>query len=454
MIRLFRLSTVLLILCLAALPAQAQDWVTFTDETATRLVASPALGVSDVQEKDYAIGDVDQDGDIDVVVVRKVPFTNSGPERNVLLMNENGVLTDRTAELATDMLDATDDRDVQLVDLDQDGWIDMITGTTLGDQPRILMNRGNDEFGEWRGFAWEAARLPVFDPPPQFCAVAVGDVTGDNVPDVYFADYDNTLENRLLINDGNGFFTDETEARTTTEMAESVFGTDAEIFDMNGDTFNDIVKNNSSGQVAPGGFSSNTSILYNDGTGNFTSIDRIYDDAPYMTDVADYNQDGRLDVFIVDDGQDRVLFNTGNNVSGHAEFTTTSVSPSPDTSLFGGNTWTADVDLDGILDIVVSDVDTDIPNCDDSELTILRGTGTPPNISYSDPILGASRSWRQRGTFDAVVFDINGDGAPDMLVGHCAGTRVLMGDPEIGDARIFVDGFEEGNADNWSAVVP
>ena len=55
---------------LAASPALAGggDWVTFTDETATRLVADTGVGLTDPEEKDYAIGDVDRDGDTDVLV--------------------------------------------------------------------------------------------------------------------------------------------------------------------------------------------------------------------------------------------------------------------------------------------------------------------------------------------------------------------------------------------------
>ena len=430
------------------------DWVTFVDETATRIVADPEVGVGDVQEKDYATGDVDQDGDADLIAVRKIPFTNAGGFRNVLFMNERGVMTDRSATLAPAFLDATDDRDVELADFDGDGWLDVVTAGTFGEQPRILMNLGRPA-GPWLGFEYQPARLPVLTSPtgngPKFCGLGVGDVTGDNRPELYFADYENDMEDRLLINDGNGFFTDETASRLTPTMVDSTFGTDADIADMNGDGFNDIVKDNASGTVAgavQGGTSPAILILYNDGTGHFTTMDIPNSDAPYMVAPADFTQDGRLDLFVVDDGQDRYLINTGNDVDGRAQFTTHLASPSPNTNFFGGNVSFADLDADGILDVLVSDVDTDIPGCD-RQLVVLQGQGVPPNVTYSDPLGGASRPWTPEGTHDVAALHIDNDGMLDLWIGTCTGTLVFM---SVNPSAIFADGFESGGTSQWSST--
>jgi len=163
-----------LIAMLLALPAAAQ-WVEFADETATRF-----MGVTDSEEKDYAWGDVDQDGDTDLVVVRKEPFTSPGKRTNFLFINENGVLVNRTTQFATDsdvpgdegFNTPTNDRDVKLVDVDLDGWLDIVTAVTISDSdpkhighPRVYRNLGCTGAcagtDDWLGFRHEDARTPA-----------------------------------------------------------------------------------------------------------------------------------------------------------------------------------------------------------------------------------------------------------------------------------------------------
>lgn len=434
---------------LAAL-AGSGDWLQLADESATRISAAASIGISDPEEKDLASGDVDKDGDTDLVVVRKIPFSVPGGRRNVLFMNENGVMTDRTTTLAPDFLDTTDDRDVALVDVDGDSWLDVVVSGTFGEQPRLLMNLGTG-VGGWLGFDYVAAdhRLPTFSPAPKFCSVSVGDVTGDNAPDLFFTDYDNNLEDRLLINDGDGFFTDQTASRMTPAMSASVFGTDSQIVDFNGDGFKDVIKNNASGSSPPPGFDPVVTLLYNDGTGHFNFKDDIYNDAPYMIEAADFTQDGRMDLFVVDDGQDQFLINTGNDGQGHANFSNSSVTTSPATSFFGGNVKYADLDQDGVLDVMIADADTDIMGCD-RRFTVLRGLGTPPNVTFGDPLNGGDRPWLPVGTFDIEALHVDDDGVIDLWIGTCDGNRVFMGK----GPGIFLNGFESGDTNAWSNTVP
>ncbi|MEM8963242.1 MAG: VCBS repeat-containing protein, partial [Acidobacteriota bacterium] len=235
-------------LLLAAPVLGGGDWIGFNNFTTTLISADNGavdpVGTTDEFEKDVVAADFDKDGDADLVVVRKVRFSSPGGKRNALFMNEGGVFTDRTATLAPDMLDETDDRDVIAVDVDGDTWLDLVTATTFSDQPRVYMNLGTGLGNTWLGFDFEATdnRIVPFGIGPKFCAVVAGDVDNDLDQDLFFVDYDNDLEDRLLINDGNGFFTDETTTRMTPAMSASAFGTDAQIVDLNDDGWNDIVK--------------------------------------------------------------------------------------------------------------------------------------------------------------------------------------------------------------------
>jgi len=369
-------------------------------------------------------------------------------------MNENGVLTDRTTEYATNtdvsgdqgFLTPTNDRDIILHDLDLDGWLDMITVTTLTDNstkelshPRIYMNLGEND-GIWQGFRYENARIPQMHDTagPRFCSLAVGDVSGDGFPDLYFGDYDSggtqifDYNNRLLINDGNAFFSDESTNRMTGEMLESAFGAASNIVDMNGDGVLDVVKQTSLN--AP----QHVAITYNSTSseGYFDGYDIIDQQAPYFVTVGDLNGDGRMDLVVVDDGSDTYYLNAGNGGDGFANFDSYTLENSDG---FGGNAIIRDLNNDGHQDVIVTDVDVDISGC--SRTThIYRNLGNTPNISLSEQSVGISAN-ELTGVHDVAVFDINGDGWLDLVMGRCNSTEVWIQDAPTGIVFAYPEGL-------------
>ncbi len=453
------------IVCLAFLAsaprASAQiDWVTVHEDN-SHLVAAGSLGLNDTEERDYAWGDLDKDGWIDLVVVRKQPFTTTGRRVNVLFMNEGGVLVDRSDPLAKDsdvggdngFLTATNDRDVVIVDVDLDGWLDVVTSSTLSpgqpkhiSHPRVYMNKGEDAGGNWLGLRFENARIPNFGTFPNFCAVAAGDVTGDGFPDLYFAHYEQSanvdLNDRLLVNDGTGHFVDESAARMSAGMLISSFGVAAAIEDMNGDGVNDVVKDTALGQT--GGNGPRVTISYNDpnNEGFFNILDQAYAGAPYHVTVGDLNQDGKLDLVIADDSSDRFLLNQGNDVLGRVIWSAAKIFVVNDDG-FASNVLIRDLDQDGWNDVLIADVDVDISGCDRRmHIYHNQGGAVGGNVTLSEESGGGSRgvqgmtSSDLRGTHDVAVFDLDNDGDMDMVVGRCSGTSVWINDeftPGIGD---------------------
>ena len=462
-----RLSPIHLSLALASATAGLKaQWVSYLDQTSARVNAAAGLVLNDAEEKDYAWGDLDKDGDIDLIIVRKSPFTSGGHFPNVLLMNEGGVLVDRSATLTTStvpgssgFLDATNDRDVVIADINGDGWDDVITATTLtATMPeyiranRVYLNQG-EQGGVWQGLLFDDANR-IDDAPwngeHRFCSIAAGDVDGDGDQDLYFGDYQQggarslDINDRLLINDGTGFFTDESAARMTTTMLESSFGMKVAIVDMNNDGKLDILKDDALN--APQA----VSISYNNTAteGMFGDYTLPYGNQPYHFSVGDLNNDGWQDFIVSDDGQDQYVLNQGATGSGPAAFSAPiafSYSGGGNDDGFGGNNIIADLDNDGWQDAIVADVDVDISGCN-RRCHIFRNLGNAPNITLQEQIVsgqvvGGITPAALQGTFDVAVFDIDGDGWKDLVVGRCTGTEVYICNPPTGLTFAFAGGL-------------
>ena len=423
---------------MSATAAYGQNWVTMQNETSARFSADPGISTTDPEEKRFAQGDFDHDGDIDLAVARKQPFTTSGRKRQVLFMNEDGVLVDRTNEFGTNaddggegMLDLTANRDMIATDVNQDTWLDLVTAPTYGQglpktisHPRVYLNLGDDENGDWQGFQYQEARTPTFGCAPNFCHVGAGDVTGDGFPDLYFVDYDNVtastcLDDRLLINDGTGFFTDETTQRMPSSMTESGFGIASNIFDINGDGWNDIIKNQAGG----------SNIFYNDGAGEFTLNQSVPPGGSnYFIQVGELNNDGMLDLIISDDGSDRYNINQGPVGSGSVNWVSFTF---PDSGGFNGDSAVADMNNDGWNDVVITDADVDVPGCG-GPTRMYRNLGNAPNVTMAFQGNGGIASGSMTGNHDIAIFDLDSDGWNDIILGRCAGLQIWMNQPPIG----------------------
>ncbi len=457
--RLLEVSAISTVLAATATAQFNNEWVSYQQEGA-RLGVAPLAVSSGNDEVDFAAADLDRDGWVDLVAVRKQPVSTAGKRPNMLFMNEFGTLVDRTALYATasdiggdqGFLTPTNDRDVEIVDVDGDGWLDVVTAATYSDNdpkhighPRVYMNRGSDGSGNWLGLRHEDARIPQMltaggaPGQPSFCSVGSGDVDGDGDADLYFGDYDRASQwdynDRLLINDGTGVFTDETFARMSSNMLDASFRMATEVVDLTMDGIGDLVADQQG--LVQACYKSST-------PGVFTIRDEPYSGAAYHVSTGDMNNDGRPDLLISDDSSDRVRYNLNTDAFGRAVFgaamTFQFLSGGDDG--FGGTNLVADLDRDGWNDALIADVDVDISGCG-RRLHIYHNPGgaVGSQIQLREERQQSSGGWlgvkgmQQNdltGTYDMAVFDINLDGYNDMVVGRCAGSYVWMNETPSG----------------------
>jgi hypothetical protein len=459
-------------------PLAAADWVAFTNQTATRLVGDPTVTVSDTAQKAYAWGDVDLDGDFDLVVARKFRI-DPGKRPNVLFINENGTLTDRTEEFATDSAvdgdlgfhTPTDDSDAILVDVDLDGWLDIVTavGQSPDDPehigyPRVYRNKGCagacKGTEEWLGFRYGPTRIPSMlsasgQPGfnPCFSHVEAGDLNGDGYPELWFPDRDipgcfqsADFNAKLLLNLGEtnpGHFVDVSEATLPASFLWAQHPASGWIIDTNGDGLNDVVRQEQSA----------IDIAYNSPSDPFDTIASAYTGLTYYVSTGDLNNDGRLDMAVSEDGDDSYLLNVETSSDGIASFIAFTYSfshsgsggPASDDG-FGSNNYVADLNRDGWNDVLITDVDIDVAGCD-RRMHIYRNQGGSPgdHVVLEEQTTGSGCETsngnppscrvatipvnRLEGVHDVAIFDIDGDDWPDMVVGRCDTTAVYINQP-------------------------
>lgn len=441
----------------------ADSWLTYAPASAQPQSAL-AISAADV-EVDFAVGDLDQDGWSDVIAVRKTPFFTVDKRPNILLRNDQGTLKDETALFASassvpgdfGFLTPTNDRDSVIADVDGDGLLDVVTAAHLGagepkhiSHPRVYRNLGNDGGGNWLGLRFEDPRIPLLlsfssgaPATPNFSAVAAGDLNGDGLVDLYFADHDSAgaggtatvgdLNNRLLRNAGNGFFVDvSTQSMNPTALL-SAFGNACAIVDLNGDGNADVLKHsyiNPPIQVA---------AIYNNPTvpGVFPLLQLFHSNfATSGLAIGDLDGDGRIDVVLPDDGADRFRLNTATDALGRVVWSSAQTFQflSGTDDGFAGRTRVVDLDGDGLEDVLVADVEFWVPGFE-RRLHIYHNRGNLPagglpQLREERELPGAG-GWVGAvglaesdliGTYDVAVIDVDRDGHKDLLIGRSAGT--------------------------------
>ncbi len=322
----------------------------FTDVTVS------AFGNPHSRLRQVATGDLDGDGDMDIYE----PGGFGVDADKLFIQTAPGVFQDKAATNLPIAGLASHAASTHLGDLDGDGDLDIVVAdwgsSGTGVTPHLILYK-NDGTGKFTFSAGQyqadpAAVSPTDTFPPTFGLQSAAKIDQSNYGgvrpiDIDFADIDNDFDldividmrngwSRLFLNDGTGHFTDGTHWVSTTDpvtnvvtatsnypMKQGPYVYNQELCDIDQDGDLDLLLDNagpkSTTNPNPAGGGSNVSqVLINDGTGKFTdqTLDYIVGE-PTSDDNAvkcvDLNNDNKYDLLVasLQNKNEKVLLNDG-----------------------------------------------------------------------------------------------------------------------------------------------
>ncbi len=259
--------------------------------------------------------------------------------------------------------------------------------------------------------------------------VAVGDYDNDGFEDLYVTAYGG---NKLYHNNGDGTFTDVTERAG---VAGTGWSTSAAWVDLDGDGLLDLVvlrylqwdfddiycgerREGYRSYCHPDSFRPIAPLVYhNDGNGHFTEIAQkaglALPGKGLGIALADYDRDGRIDLFIANDSMPEFLFhNKGNGAFDEVALQSGVAVDSEGHSYAGMGVDFADYNNDGLPDIVVTNLASQI-----YALYRNNGDGT---FNYESYPSGIGLMTMKHSGWGVRFLDFDNDGWKDLLItqGH------------------------------------
>ena len=402
--------TVATLATLASPRPSAQDGVPhFTEESASAGCAYTHTNPVFFPNSDYtgggAAGDFNHDGWMDWFGVSG----GNGPDH--LFVNDgDGTFTDKASAWGLSIVHLS--KAATAGDYNDDGWLDLYETSSgpvaapAGGNHKLWRNNGNDSFTN----VANAAGVNQTSTSQGGFGAAFGDYDLDGDLDLFVGGHNSSnASNKLFRNNGNGTFTDVTNAIGLFSGVGQTYGFCPRFADLDGDSYPELLLSADFG----------TSRLWkNDGDGTFTYANSLFKTGKEENGMGgtfgDYNNDGRWDWYVTSIYLPNISW-TGNKLyimTAGGTFSEVSQSAGCFDGGYGWGAVSVDFDHDGWVDIGETNGDNGTPTFlnEQSYLWMNNGNGT---FTESAIALGFSYFGAGRGMFN---FDADNDGDQDFVV--------------------------------------
>jgi hypothetical protein len=397
-----------------------------------------------------AVADLNGDGQADMVVTNWCSDGNCTSGSVVVLLQSNGLFTP-TQYLSGGLFADS----VVVADVNGDGKLDLIVAncgspsqtncvsTSNSGNVAVLLGNGDGTFQAAVTYSLGASGGS---------AVAVADVNGDGKPDLIVATGSNTAGLvGVLLGNGDGSF-----------QAEAPYGSGGlsplavAVANLGNGHVDVVVANECVDDTCT---SSNVGVLVGNGDGTFQTV------APYPSGglfpdgvaIADVNRDGNPDVIVANSSTSSTVENGDVAVLlGKGDGTLQAAVPYGSGAFGAASVAVGDVNVDGILDLVVANCSSSSSDCVPAggNVGVLLGNGNGTfQTAHTYSVAG-------NAPFAVTLGDVNGDGRPDIVAASCAsnncgaaagtlGVLINTTTPWLVYASLAqqVDYFAEGKAD-------
>ena len=354
---------------------------------------------------DIAFGDIDGDGNPDIVVANNGD-NNVSAYRN---LGTTGGINGSSFAAKFDFTTGTGPHSVAIGDLDGDGKLDLAVSNSTANTVSVLRNTATSGVINVGSFAVKQDFAVGTSPR----TLAIGDLDRDGKPDIVTPDLTATTISVLPNTSTPGTISFATNVTFPTGTSPN----NVSIGDLDGDGKPDLaVTNNGSGNVSA---FHNTSTAGSITTSSFaTKVDFPTGAGPFNVAIADLDGDGKLDLSVSNFTPNTVSVLRNTSTSGVINTSTFATAFDFNTGTGPAEVAVGDLDGDGKPELVVENQTVD-------SLSVFKNTSTSGTINAGS---FATRVDFPTGTTPSflAIADLDGDGRPEVATANQTGNTVSI----------------------------